>query len=121
MSRRVLCSVVTAAAIVVSLFASSPTAVSSDLPPAAAKEQRLKIEVLSNRRDLVSGGDALVEVRLPRGSRPRQVTVTARRRDVTRRFAGAPTAASSAWCKGCAWAATACARPRRGTPARPGS
>jgi hypothetical protein len=46
--------------------------------------------VLSNRRDLVSGGDALVEVVLPRGVRPRQVTVTRGGADVTGRFHRTP-------------------------------
>lgn len=53
-----------------------------------ARETRpLVVEVLSNRADLVSGGDALVAVRLPRGVRPRDVTVTVGDRDVTQRFA----------------------------------
>ena len=47
---------------------------------------RLRVEVLSNRADLVSGGDALVRVRVPRGVRPRDVSVHAGRRDVTQRF-----------------------------------
>ena len=45
------------------------------------------IEVLSNRADLVSAGDALVAVRLPHGVRPGQVRVTVGERDVTQRFA----------------------------------
>ena len=51
---------------------------------------RLVLEVVSNRADLVSAGDVLVAVRLPRGVRPRQVRVTADGRDVTRRFAVRP-------------------------------
>ncbi|GAB6985326.1 DUF6351 family protein [Nocardioides pyridinolyticus] len=47
----------------------------------------LVVEVLSNRADLVSGGDVLVAVDLPRGVKAGQVTVTAGGRDVTRRFA----------------------------------
>lgn len=47
---------------------------------------RLVVHVLSNRADLISAGDALVEVAIPRGVRPRQVTVTAGGRDVTHRF-----------------------------------
>src|SRR4051794_15804728 len=53
----------------------------------AAARPRLHVEVVSNRADLISGGDALVAVRVPRGVRPKDVTVTAGRRDVTRRFA----------------------------------
>ena len=58
-------------------------AVPSVAAPAAGE---LAIEVLSNRRDLVSGGDVLVEVVLPRGVRPREVAVTRNGDDVTRRF-----------------------------------
>jgi hypothetical protein len=62
------------------------------VPPASstAAPGRLTIEVLSNRADLVSGGDVLVAVRLPAGVRPRQVRVTAGGRDVTKRFAVRP-------------------------------
>ncbi|MCW2842815.1 MAG: hypothetical protein JWN22_731 [Nocardioides sp.] len=47
----------------------------------------LVVSVLSNRADLVSGGDALVQVRLPKGVRAGDVTVRVGDRDVTRRFA----------------------------------
>ena len=53
----------------------------------AAPRGALVVEVLSNRADLVSGGDVLVAVGLPRGVEPGQVTVSAGGRDVTRRFA----------------------------------
>jgi hypothetical protein len=49
-------------------------------------QPRLTIEVLSNRADLISGGDALVAVDVPRGVRPGAVRVTAGGRDVTQRF-----------------------------------
>lgn len=52
----------------------------------AARKPRLRVEVLSNRADLISGGDALVRVRVPRGVRPQDVTVRAGRREVTKRF-----------------------------------
>ena len=42
----------------------------------AAPRGALTIEVLSNRADLVSAGDALVAVRLPQGVRARDVRVT---------------------------------------------
>lgn len=48
---------------------------------------RMRIVVLSNRADLISGGDALVEVEVPRGVRPRRIRVRAGKRDVTKRFA----------------------------------
>ncbi len=47
---------------------------------------RLAIEVLSNRADLISGGDALVAVRVPQGAKLSQVRVKVGRRDVTKRF-----------------------------------
>ena len=51
-----------------------------------AKQQRLRIEVLSNRADLISGGDALVAVRIPAGVKPGKVTVKVGKRNVTHRF-----------------------------------
>ena len=60
------------------------------LPPTAgsgaAGGAALRVEVLSNRADLISAGDALVAVRIPRGVRPGQVRVAVDGRDVTRRF-----------------------------------
>src|SRR3954469_9022099 len=53
---------------------------------AAPTRGRLTIEVLSNRADLISGGDALVAVRVPRGVRPGTVRIRVGKRDVTRRF-----------------------------------
>lgn len=47
----------------------------------------LEIRVLSNRADLVSGGDALVEVVLPRAGAARDVRVDLNRRNVTKAFA----------------------------------
>jgi Tannase-like family of unknown function (DUF6351) len=58
-----------------------PTSGSSAAPRGA-----LTIEVLSNRSDLISGGDALVAVDLPDAVRSRQVRVTLGERDVTKRF-----------------------------------
>ncbi|MEA2438951.1 MAG: hypothetical protein QOH76_375, partial [Thermoleophilaceae bacterium] len=43
-----------------------------------------RIQVLSNRADLVSGGDAFVRVTLPRGVKASRLRLTAGRRDVTR-------------------------------------
>ena len=63
-------------------MATGPTATASPGRPG-----HLVIEVLSNRADLVSAGDALVAIRIPRGVRPGQVRVTVGDRDATLRFA----------------------------------
>lgn len=47
----------------------------------------LKIRVLSNRADVISGGDALVAVKTPRGVRPGQIRMKLNGRDVTDEFA----------------------------------
>ena len=52
--------------------------------PASAK---VSIEVLSNRAEAVSGGDALVAVKLPKGTRTSGVRVSLNGRSVTRQFA----------------------------------
>jgi hypothetical protein len=49
-------------------------------------EKKLAIQVLSNRADLVSAGDALVAVRLPKGVRAKRVHVKAGGKDVTGAF-----------------------------------
>jgi len=54
---------------------------------AAATRGSLVVQVLSDRADLISGGDALVAVRLPAGVGPERVRVLLGDRDVTRRFA----------------------------------
>lgn len=51
------------------------------------RRARPTIQVLSNRSDLISGGDALVAVKLPRGTRARSVRMTLGSRNVTRKFA----------------------------------
>lgn len=56
----------------------------------AASEASPQIKVLSNRADLVSGGDALVEVVLPSGGTPENVRVDVDGRDVTSAFAVRP-------------------------------
>jgi Tannase-like family of unknown function (DUF6351) len=48
------------------------------------------ITVLSNRADLISGGEALVAITLPKGSRPSKLQVKAGKRDVTKSFAVRP-------------------------------
>jgi hypothetical protein len=56
-------------------------------PTAEAATPSLRISVLSNRADLVSAGDALVEVVVPQGVRANQVRVFDDGRDVTPAFA----------------------------------
>src|SRR3954468_3043214 len=51
--------------------------------PADARTSVPTITVLSNRADLVSDGDALVRVELPRGVAASRLRLTAGRRDVT--------------------------------------
>ena len=58
-------------------------------PPEFANDNLTEIFVLSNRADLVSGGDALIEIRLPAKARarPEDVRVDVDGRDVTSTFA----------------------------------
>ncbi|MEX2194209.1 MAG: DUF6351 family protein [Thermoleophilaceae bacterium] len=55
--------------------------------PGAAAQTAPSIDVLSNRADLISAGDALVRVNLPEGADPTGVRVTDDGRDVTGAFA----------------------------------
>src|SRR5262245_60339056 len=59
-------------------------------PGLAAPPEALQIVVLSNRADLISGGDALVEIVLPGGVSPSSVRVTVDGLDVTGAFAVRP-------------------------------
>src|SRR4051794_14188024 len=54
---------------------------------AAAGPGALEIHVLSNRADLISGGDALVAVDLPKGVRPSAVTMKLNGSNVSHEFA----------------------------------
>ena len=67
------------------------TTVAGTLSAGAAAPARgaeaLRVMTLSNRADLISGGDALVEVVVPDGVEPGEVTVAVGRRDVTGAFA----------------------------------
>ena len=58
--------------------------------PAAAQAASLGIDVLSNRADLISAGDALVEVKIPAGVSASKVRVYDDARDVTSSFALRP-------------------------------
>ena len=62
------------------------------VPPgaAAAPGPAPRIDVLSNRADVLSGGDALVAIGLPRGLKASAVTVRLRGRNVTSSFAVRP-------------------------------
>ena len=56
-------------------------------PAAAATHPHLRVDVLSNRGDLISAGDALIEVKLPKRLRPERVRVFDDGEDVTNAFA----------------------------------
>jgi hypothetical protein len=77
-------------ALVALLLATPAMALVSWAAPTPSDGPALHIDVLSNRADLISAGDALVAVRLPRGTRPRSVRVRLDGRDVTRMFALRP-------------------------------
>ncbi len=53
---------------------------------ATTASEPVTIEVLSNRADLISGGDALVQVNRPHGTAREKLTVTVGNRDVTNAF-----------------------------------
>ncbi|HEX9889685.1 MAG TPA: DUF6351 family protein, partial [Nitriliruptorales bacterium] len=55
--------------------------------PAAAAGDVVAVEVLSNRADLMAGGDALVEVTVPDGADASRLTLDVNGRDVTDAFA----------------------------------
>lgn len=58
--------------------------------PAKNRKRRLVVQVLSNRADLISGGDALVAIKLPKKVKPRTVRVKAGKKTVTQRFKKRP-------------------------------
>src|SRR5438132_11854841 len=62
----------------------------ADAPAPARAEDRFDITVLSNRADLISGGDALIEIVLPAGVDPARVPVDVDGRDVTAAFGVRP-------------------------------
>src|SRR5437763_6850232 len=57
---------------------------------AALAAGRVRIDVLSNRADLISGGNALVAIELPRGASSRGLEVMVGRRNISRAFARRP-------------------------------
>lgn len=56
----------------------------------ARRTGKVRIEVLSNRADLISGGDAYIEILLPRGASPRGLSVWLGRNDVSGAFSVRP-------------------------------
>nr|WP_298327113.1 DUF6351 family protein [Haloactinopolyspora sp.] len=80
--RRVVAAAASAAVIMPVLWL--PGAAVADGPPARLGE--LRVDTLSGRADMVTGGDALVQVDLPRHVPPRRVDVTVDGRDVTGAF-----------------------------------
>ncbi|WP_206062913.1 DUF6351 family protein [Nocardioides piscis] len=70
--------------------ATSARASTRAVRPGPRRTPRLRVQVLSNRADLISGGDALVAIRVPQRVRPRQVKVMAGKRVVTKRFRTRP-------------------------------
>src|SRR3712207_1502469 len=62
-------------------------AMAACVPATASAAGGLAIDVVSTRADLVSAGDALVSIRLPEGTDPRNVRVTDDGRDITKAFA----------------------------------
>lgn len=56
-------------------------------PAASGERQLLEIRTLSNRADLVSGGDVLVEIVLPRRTGPAAVQIELNGRDIRHEFA----------------------------------
>jgi len=80
-------------------------------PPPTHGAAGLEIKVLGNRADLVSGGDALIEVVLAAGVDPATVRVQREWRRRQRRLSPcAPTAASWAWSRASPTATTTCRR-----------
>src|SRR4051794_31697156 len=65
-------------------------AVAAIAPAAAFAGDGPQIQVLSNRADVISGGDALVAVALPDGADPSAVQMTLNGDDVTSEFALRP-------------------------------
>src|SRR3954447_21038874 len=58
------------------------------------------IHVLSNRADLLAGGDGLVTIALPRGTRASQLRVTLNGRSIRRQFSSVGTRQVGALVKG---------------------
>ena len=69
------------------IVAALTTLVLSPAADAATRKAPLRIDVLSNRADLISAGDALVAIAYSKGVDPSKIRVSVGRRNVTRAFA----------------------------------
>ncbi len=68
----------------------APLSILGAAPAASAKQPRPKPTVLSSRADMVSGGDALIGVEVPKGLKVSKVRVRRNGRNVTGAFAPSP-------------------------------
>jgi hypothetical protein len=66
------------------------TGTASSTTQGSQGSEALQIKVLSNRADLISGGDALAEIVLPRGAKAADLSVHLEGRNVTEAFAPRP-------------------------------
>ena len=85
--RRLFITLVAVIGLAVTLLPASTAAAAPTARKVVRVTKPLTVSVLSNRADLISGGDALVRVALPRTLKPSQVAVTVGSRVVTRSFA----------------------------------
>ncbi len=86
MRRRILVSVLAAVAFVVSAAAASAPSARSDAVR-ISRSHLVRLAVLSTRADLVTGGEALVQVVLPPGASAARTRLDVNGREVTREFA----------------------------------
>ncbi len=74
-------------AVISCIAAMTPTIASATPTSSAAPPQKtFDVEVVSGRPNMISGGDALVRVAVPRNVPPHQVRINVDGRDVTARF-----------------------------------
>lgn len=73
--------------VVVAATSLAGTGAAGGEPPGGRRNDRFEITVLSSAPDQVSGGDALVQVRVPRGVEPADVRISVDGRDRTGTFA----------------------------------
>jgi hypothetical protein len=71
-------------------FSFASTAIAATHVPKSKPSNPLQIKVLSNRADLISGDDALVQIVLPAGVKPSTVKVMRGHTDITKQFAIRP-------------------------------
>lgn len=85
--RRTLLAVVSAFALAAALVPVTATTATARKAKVVRLAKTLPISVLSNRADLISGGDALVRITLPGTLSPKRVKVMLGHRDISRQFA----------------------------------